>query len=57
MLYLICMQSNNKELLVSGSDDFTLFLWEPTDNKKSLARMTGALILHTLFPLNLVLLW
>jgi ribosome assembly protein 4 len=35
------MQSNNKELLVSGSDDFTLFLWEPTDNKKSLARMTG----------------
>jgi ribosome assembly protein 4 len=35
------IMSNNKELLVSGSDDFTLFLWEPTDNKKSLARMTG----------------
>eukprot|EP00912_Choanoflagellata_sp_UC4_P002266 UC4_evm1s1434 len=30
-----------KELLVSGSDDFTLFLWSPTDNKKSITRMTG----------------
>ncbi|CAB4009978.1 notchless homolog 1, partial [Paramuricea clavata] len=29
------------EKLVSGSDDFTLFLWEPEENKKSIARMTG----------------
>uniref|UniRef100_A0A0N5BFC0 WD_REPEATS_REGION domain-containing protein n=1 Tax=Strongyloides papillosus TaxID=174720 RepID=A0A0N5BFC0_STREA len=29
------------EKLVSGSDDFTLFLWEPYDNKKSIGRMTG----------------
>ena len=30
-----------EELLVSGSDDFTLFLWQPTTNKKPLCRMTG----------------
>lgn len=30
-----------EELMVSGSDDFTLFLWQPTSEKKSLARMTG----------------
>ncbi|KAL2915398.1 ribosome assembly [Polyrhizophydium stewartii] len=29
------------ERLASGSDDFTLFLWEPTRSKKPLARMTG----------------
>ncbi|XP_008471393.1 notchless protein homolog 1 isoform X3 [Diaphorina citri] len=29
------------EKLVSGSDDFTLFLWNPEKEKKSLARMTG----------------
>ncbi|KAL1140972.1 hypothetical protein AAG570_000898 [Ranatra chinensis] len=29
------------ELLVSGSDDFTLFLWNPESEKKPLARMTG----------------
>jgi hypothetical protein len=29
------------ERLVSGSDDFTMFLWEPEDGKKPLARMTG----------------
>mmetsp|Transcript_4139 Transcript_4139/g.12451 ORF Transcript_4139/g.12451 Transcript_4139/m.12451 type:complete len:471 (+) Transcript_4139:149-1561(+) len=29
------------ERLVSGSDDFTLHLWEPASSKKSLARMTG----------------
>jgi hypothetical protein len=27
--------------LVSGSDDFTLFLWTPTEDKKPLCRMTG----------------
>jgi ribosome assembly protein 4 len=29
------------EIMVSGSDDFTLFLWNPAKEKKSLARMTG----------------
>ena len=32
--------------LVSGSDDFTLFLWTPTEDKKPLCRMTGT-ALHT----------
>uniref|UniRef100_A0A915Q2Y3 NLE domain-containing protein n=1 Tax=Setaria digitata TaxID=48799 RepID=A0A915Q2Y3_9BILA len=30
-----------EELLVSGSDDFTLFFWKPTDEKKPRTRMTG----------------
>merc|ERR1719510_1837409 len=30
-----------EEVLVSGSDDFTLFLWHPASEKKSLGRMTG----------------
>ena len=38
------MQTNNKELLVSGSDDFTLFLWEPSKSKTSIARMTGTCV-------------
>ncbi|KAI8927399.1 hypothetical protein BC831DRAFT_510942 [Entophlyctis helioformis] len=29
------------ERLASGSDDFTMFLWEPTKAKKPIARMTG----------------
>lgn len=29
------------ERLVTGSDDFTLFLWEPSIQKQPLARMTG----------------
>lgn len=29
------------ERLVSGSDDFTLFLWKPETEKKATARMTG----------------
>lgn len=29
------------ELLVSGSDDFTLFMWKPESEKKATARMTG----------------
>ena len=29
------------ERLVSGSDDFTMFLWRPSDEKKPIARMTG----------------
>ena len=29
------------ERLISGSDDFTLFLWDPEKHKKPLARLTG----------------
>ena len=32
---------SNPERLVSGSDDFTLFLWEPLKSPKSINRMTG----------------
>ncbi|XP_054168138.1 notchless protein homolog 1-like [Oppia nitens] len=32
---------NDNERLVSGSDDFTLFLWFPEKDKKCLSRMTG----------------
>lgn len=40
-----------KEMLVSGSDDFTLFLWSPTDSKKPVARLTGHVqpVNHILF--------
>jgi len=34
-------KGNEPELLVSGSDDFTLFLWQPGDSKNHIARMTG----------------
>lgn len=27
--------------MVSGSDDFTLFLWNPEKDKKPIARLTG----------------
>jgi ribosome assembly protein 4 len=35
------IKKNGKEYLASGSDDFTLFLWEPTVGKKPIGRMTG----------------
>ena len=31
----------DNERLVSGSDDFTLFLWYPENDKKCVSRMTG----------------
>ena len=34
-------KAGNNERLVSGSDDFTLFLWEPAVSNKPVARMTG----------------
>eukprot|EP00850_Spirogloea_muscicola_P010001 SM000057S18431 [mRNA] locus=s57:512365:514563:- [translate_table: standard] len=39
------------ERLVSGSDDFTMFLWEPAASKQPLARMTGhqQLVNHVYF--------
>lgn len=44
-------QGQGPERLVSGSDDFTLFLWRPAEDKKPLERMTGhqALINQVLF--------
>ena len=43
-------------MLVSGSDDFTMFLWKPGESKKPVARMTGmrALYLHSLVCLLLM---
>uniref|UniRef100_A0A673UP75 Notchless protein homolog 1 n=1 Tax=Suricata suricatta TaxID=37032 RepID=A0A673UP75_SURSU len=45
------VRGQGPERLVSGSDDFTLFLWSPAEDKKPLARMTGhqALINQVLF--------
>ena len=40
-LLLKVLSAVKEELMVSGSDDFTLFLWQPTKDKKSLSRMTG----------------
>jgi len=34
-------KGSRPETLVSGSDDFTLFLWHPAESKTSVARMTG----------------
>lgn len=48
---VVVLQSSAPERLVSGSDDFTLFLWNPAEDKKPLARMTGhsALVNEVLF--------
>lgn len=35
------MKGSEPEQLVSGSDDFTLFLWRPAESKKPISRMTG----------------
>ncbi|KXJ29088.1 notchless protein homolog 1 [Exaiptasia diaphana] len=35
------LKGGRPERLVSGSDDFTLFLWEPETNSKNVGRMTG----------------
>lgn len=35
------VRRSQPERLVSGSDDFTLFLWAPAESKKPLARLTG----------------
>ncbi|XP_061162712.1 notchless protein homolog 1-like [Saccostrea echinata] len=34
-------KGNGPERLVSGSDDFTLYLWQPEEDKKPVTRMTG----------------
>ena len=35
------VKGSDPELLVSGSDDFTLFLWKPGVSNKPVSRMTG----------------
>lgn len=35
------MKGNAPERLVSGSDDFTMLLWEPAVSKHPKTRMTG----------------
>lgn len=47
----VAPQGPAAERLVSGSDDFTMFLWNPAEEKKPLARMTGhsALVNEVLF--------
>lgn len=37
----VSMKGTDPEQLVSGSDDFTLFLWRPAESRKPVARMTG----------------
>lgn len=34
-------RSLGKEILVSGSDDFTMYMWEPEVSKKHMTRLTG----------------
>jgi ribosome assembly protein 4 len=34
-------EQHPEDLLVSGSDDFTLFLWKPSSSKQALKRLTG----------------
>lgn len=48
---VVTPQGSAPERLVSGSDDFTMFLWNPAEDKKPLARMTGhsALVNEVLF--------
>ncbi|XP_006640993.1 notchless protein homolog 1 [Lepisosteus oculatus] len=45
------IRGQGPERLVSGSDDFTLFLWNPAEDKKPVGRLTGhqALINEVLF--------
>lgn len=39
--YNSVMDVVGEELLVSGSDDFTMFMWKPAKEKKFISRMTG----------------
>ncbi len=36
-----CCSGTESERLVSGSDDFTLFMWNPSEGKKPIIRLTG----------------
>ncbi|XP_066924910.1 notchless protein homolog 1-like [Clytia hemisphaerica] len=35
------VKGDKPEFMVTGSDDFTMFLWQPSESKKQVARMTG----------------
>lgn len=35
------VRAGNEDTLVSGSDDFTMFLWKPESSRSAVARMTG----------------
>ena len=35
------VKGKGPEKLVSGSDDFTMYLWEPAEKKQPLLRLTG----------------
>ena len=35
------VKGDGTEKLVTGSDDFTIYLWEPSVNKKAITRLTG----------------
>lgn len=37
----LAAKGSGGELLASGSDDFTLFLWQPSAGKRPIARLTG----------------
>ncbi len=50
--YESVVQSAQTELMVSGSDDHTLFLWRHTQEKKPIARMTGKCCTSTLTALS-----
>ena len=45
---------DGNEILVSGSDDFTMILWSPLQNNKPVARLTGhqALVNQVMFSPN-----
>lgn len=45
------LRGNGPEILVSCSDDFTIFLWDPANSKKPIARLTGhqQLVNHVAF--------
>lgn len=49
--YEAALGTMNGERLISGSDDFTLFLWDPLNTNKPLARLTGhqAAVNHVAF--------
>lgn len=48
------LEYKNLDRLVTGSDDFTMFLWNPSNNEKPIARLTGhnQLINHVMFSPN-----
>lgn len=39
--YKVFREQNPEDILVSGSDDFTLFVWKPATSKQAMKRLTG----------------